>query len=219
MIDWLKKKKEDAPTQDEYTKSNKENDKKKKKKKNSPQAVGQVKVSDSRSPSFASGSDQAAVGRDGAGEHQGSVRTVSGRTALEGTSYSAAWAVQSTVRVQSRGSFRQRPPGRERLEGPKSVRSKTMTRSLDNSCMCIADTPMLGWRSSHCPPPDAVAGDTVAKQRKKRRKGHATERFMSTAKQVRASSSLLSGLSCCLPPALLLKKGNKMHTCTNLEFA
>jgi hypothetical protein len=47
---------------------------------------------------------------------------------------------------------RQRPPGRERLERPKLVRSKMMTRSLCRSCMCIADTPMLRCRSPHLPP-------------------------------------------------------------------
>jgi len=40
---------------------------------------------------------------------------------------------------------------REELEGPVSVRSNIRTKSPGSSCMCIAETPMLAWRSCHSP--------------------------------------------------------------------
>lgn len=59
--------------------------------------------------------------------------------------------MQSILRASSLGSIRQRPPGREMLEGPKSVRSKMTTLLSCISCMCIADMPTFACKRRHFP--------------------------------------------------------------------
>lgn len=48
--------------------------------------------------------------------------------------------------------------GKERLDRPKSVRSKVRRRLPGRSCMCMATMPMLSERRRHSP---AVAGELV----------------------------------------------------------
>jgi len=48
------------------------------------------------------------------------------------------------------------------LEGPVSVRSNMRTKSPGRTCMCIADTPMLAWRSCHSPGNEAGGASCCA---------------------------------------------------------
>lgn len=72
------------------------------------------------------------------------------------TSYSTEWALQSVVNAVSFGSTRHFPLGKDMLDLPKSVRSKITTLSLLRSCMCMAETPMLGFSKTHLPPEEAA---------------------------------------------------------------
>lgn len=62
--------------------------------------------------------------------------------------------MQSVVRARSEGSCRQWPAGKEMLEGPKSVRSKTRSLSPGRTCMCMAEMPRLDWSSFQLPAMD-----------------------------------------------------------------
>ncbi|KAF4361935.1 hypothetical protein G4B88_024511 [Cannabis sativa] len=79
------------------------------------------------------------------------------------TSVCTVRGLKSTLRAISDGSLRQFPAGNDKLDLPKSVRSKMTTRSLLSSCMCMAEMPMLGCKSCHRPPPPASVGDAIMK--------------------------------------------------------